>query len=172
MDLFFNNDALETRGGVYSTHSMYAADKPLCWLFVWFIGLLSDSKVPHALSKDFKLIWNVPSISASQIGKTLETKVDWINWRLLDIMQQEFDFVIIGGGTAGLVVANRLTENPDIQVLVLEAGENHIEDLHVKDSSAFGASFGTEADWAFQSGPQVGPPPALSSQAYNVDLFK
>lgn len=34
----------------------------------------------------------------------------------------EYDYVIIGGGTAGLTVADRLTEDPDIDVLVLEAG--------------------------------------------------
>ncbi|KAJ7323862.1 alcohol oxidase [Mycena albidolilacea] len=37
----------------------------------------------------------------------------------------EYDFVIVGGGTAGLVVANRLTENAKFSVLVLEAGVNN-----------------------------------------------
>ncbi|KAJ7318136.1 aryl-alcohol-oxidase from pleurotus Eryingii [Mycena albidolilacea] len=37
-----------------------------------------------------------------------------------------YDFVIVGGGTAGNVVANRLTENPGFSVLVLEAGGSNI----------------------------------------------
>ncbi|KAJ7791195.1 aryl-alcohol oxidase-like protein, partial [Mycena olivaceomarginata] len=37
-----------------------------------------------------------------------------------------YDFVIVGGGTAGNVVANRLTENTNFSVLVLEAGETQI----------------------------------------------
>ena len=33
-----------------------------------------------------------------------------------------FDYVVIGGGQAGLVVASRLSENPDVSVAVIEAG--------------------------------------------------
>jgi choline dehydrogenase-like flavoprotein len=43
------------------------------------------------------------------------------------MLSKSYDFIIIGGGTAGLALANRLTENPDTNVLVLEAGLARLE---------------------------------------------
>ncbi|MDI3405460.1 GMC family oxidoreductase [Streptomyces cavernicola] len=39
----------------------------------------------------------------------------------------EFDYVIVGGGTAGSVIASRLTENPDVTVAVIEGGPSDID---------------------------------------------
>ena len=39
-----------------------------------------------------------------------------------DLERTDFDFIVVGGGTAGNTIANRLTENPEYHVLVLEAG--------------------------------------------------
>lgn len=67
-----------------------------------------------------------------------------------------YDFVIVGGGTAGLVVANRLTENPSTRVLVLEAGTNRLNDPRITIPGLGPAAFEDEDfDWNFRSCPQV-----------------
>ncbi|KAL5358569.1 putative aryl-alcohol dehydrogenase [Aspergillus floccosus] len=67
-----------------------------------------------------------------------------------------FDFVVVGGGTSGLVVANRLTENAKIRVLVIEAGGNKLDDIRLQAPGLARATYGDpEFDWDFRSIPQT-----------------
>lgn len=74
---------------------------------------------------------------------------------IIGMMTSSYDFLVVGGGTAGLVVATRLSESPDNRVLVLEAGLDHTEDPRVKTPVFYSTLLGSEVDWGFRSEPQV-----------------
>jgi choline dehydrogenase len=57
-----------------------------------------------------------------------------------------YDHVIIGAGSAGCVLAARLSEDPDTRVLLIEAGPPDTNDL-IHIPAAFSALFRTECDW-------------------------
>ncbi|KAL8946303.1 MAG: hypothetical protein Q9222_007281 [Ikaeria aurantiellina] len=66
-----------------------------------------------------------------------------------------FDYLIAGGGTAGLVLANRLTETPTISVGVIEAGEDLTNDTKVTTPLyMFQMGGDLKYDWNFTSEPQ------------------
>jgi hypothetical protein len=66
------------------------------------------------------------------------------------------DYIVCGGGTAGLVVAARLTEDPNITVAVLEAGGNGLNDLLIDAPNMFTQLFGKpQYDWNYKTVPQV-----------------
>lgn len=54
---------------------------------------------------------------------------------------RQFDFVICGGGTAGCVLASRLTEDPDVSVLLVEAGESDQRQLFSRVPAGWGNLF-------------------------------
>ncbi|MBV6624950.1 MAG: choline dehydrogenase [Rivularia sp. (in: Bacteria)] len=59
-----------------------------------------------------------------------------------------YDYVIVGAGSAGCVLANRLTENPQIKVLLLEAGNpDKSHKIHIP--VGYPDLFKTKYDWAF-----------------------
>ena len=66
---------------------------------------------------------------------------------------QTFDYIIIGAGAAGCVLANRLSADPKVRVLLLEAGGRDSSML-VKIPAGFGKVMGTAVNWIFDTAPQ------------------
>ena len=73
-----------------------------------------------------------------------------------DFCAELYDYVVVGGGTAGLAVASRLAENPSVSVGVLEAGEAALGIDEVDVPAFFGRGLGTPYDWKFETEPQPG----------------
>ncbi|GAA5853201.1 hypothetical protein JCM9279_006259 [Rhodotorula babjevae] len=68
---------------------------------------------------------------------------------------KQFDYIICGGGTAGCVLASRLTEDPNVSVLLVEAGESDQKVLFSRVPAGWANLFKTPADWAFSTVPQA-----------------
>ncbi|OTB07237.1 putative GMC oxidoreductase [Hypoxylon sp. CI-4A] len=67
---------------------------------------------------------------------------------------ESFDYVIAGAGTCGLLLANRLSEDPNVRVAVIEPGGDVRNNPNVTDVTAFTRALGTEIDWQYTTTPQ------------------
>jgi choline dehydrogenase len=68
---------------------------------------------------------------------------------------REFDYVIVGAGSAGCVLAHRLSEDPTARVALLEAGGKD-RSINVKIPAAFPNQFHTKLDWDYATEPEPG----------------
>ncbi|THH19125.1 hypothetical protein EW146_g1976 [Bondarzewia mesenterica] len=76
-----------------------------------------------------------------------------------DQIKDTYDFVIAGGGTAGLVLASRLSEDSNTTVLVLEAGQSGDDALSTIDipgNTYYQSLLNTDYDWAYKTVAQQG----------------
>src|ERR1700758_1872478 len=65
----------------------------------------------------------------------------------------EYDYIIVGAGSAGCVLANRLSADPSTRVLLLEAGGRD-RSLKVKIPAASPQQFHTKLDWDYATEPE------------------
>lgn len=73
-----------------------------------------------------------------------------------EFLKTNFDYLILGGGTAGLVIAARLSEDANVVIGVIEAGSHKVNDPLVDTPTTFPQMFeNPEYDWNMYTVPQV-----------------
>jgi choline dehydrogenase-like flavoprotein len=68
----------------------------------------------------------------------------------------EFDFIVVGAGSAGCVVANRLSADPKARVLLLEAGTPNSSDPAITTPGRWVTLIGSAFDWGYATEPESG----------------
>ncbi|KAK7053178.1 hypothetical protein VNI00_003797 [Paramarasmius palmivorus] len=66
-----------------------------------------------------------------------------------------YDYIVVGGGTAGLSLAVRLSEDANLKILVFEAGESGLENPNITDIRNRLLPYDTQIDWALPTVPQA-----------------
>jgi hypothetical protein len=63
-------------------------------------------------------------------------------------LRTSYDYVVVGGGSAGSVIASRLSEDPTVTVLLLEAGGDN--PYYTEIPAAVGFALNSKIDWNYQ----------------------
>jgi len=98
---------------------------------------------------------------------TFEDAVAANQRRLRANLQSRYDFIVCGSGSSGSVVARRLAQNPDVSVLLIEAGGTDSVQA-VEMAGAWPLNLGSERDWSFKALPN----PHLNGRAIPMSMGK
>src|SRR5215471_294751 len=96
-----------------------------------------------------------PSVKANSGNGTTGRANNRRNQAKKGIVMEAFDYIVVGGGTAGCVLAARLSQDPGQRVLLLEAGAA-VTSAAMADPAAWPALWHTSVDWAYETVPQSG----------------
>lgn len=107
-----------------------------------------------------------PSTVASREAE-FARDVDENQLRLRRSLKPAYDFIICGAGSSGSVVARRLAENPNVSVLLIEAGGSDAVP-EVEMAAAWPLNLGSTRDWGFQALPN----PHLRGRAIPMSMGK
>ena len=69
-------------------------------------------------------------------------------------MAAHFDYIVVGSGSAGAALATRLSEDPDISVLVLEAGPRDLHPLQLMPMGFIKVALGRFGTWQYKTEPE------------------
>src|SRR5215813_13148857 len=104
-------------------------------------------KLPKSAAK-FNRSPNLHVVSNGTAEREFADRVRINQGRLRSELKPQYDFIVCGSGSSGSVVARRLAENPDISVLMLEAGGGD-ELPSVTEANRWFENLGSDRDWRF-----------------------
>ncbi len=69
-------------------------------------------------------------------------------------LRSEYDYIVVGAGSSGCVIAHRLSQSGTASVLLIEGGGTNLDQEKIRDPRVYVRNFGTDTDWGYKSVPQ------------------
>lgn len=107
------------------------------------------------------------SETSTRLDAEFVREVEENQLRLRGALRATYDFIVCGSGSSGAVVARRLAENPDVSVLLIEAGGSDSAP-EVEMAAAWPMNLGSARDWGFTALPN----PHLNGRAIPMSMGK